>query len=390
MSTSILLIGHSGDMYGASRSLIKLARILNKDYRVYVLLPETGALYDVLSEFLPTEKILLDGNLYIFTRKSFKLQFIGSTLIQFIKNIFSIQKIIRRFDIKIVHTNSGVVPAPALAAKLLRRKHIWHIREWFGDFKSFWPLYSAYMRTFSDRIICVSKTMANQFKPDKKILSIYNGFEIPNINTEVLISDELRKNLAQADLVLGCTSRIRLVRKGQEYLIEAVGLLSAKTGKNIQIILIGDYVPGYESQRETIEALIKKYNLEGKVHFLGHLTDPLPYYKLFDVFVLASGEPEPFGGVIMEAMSLGLPVIGSNAGGTIEQIADGWNGYLFENKNVNDLSNKINLFLEDSSKIIQFGERSTERIEKYFSLDIHKAHILKLYQENTDNQSMDN
>lgn len=384
MSTSILLIGHSGDMYGASRSLVKLVRILNKDYKVYVLLPETGDLMEVLNKVLPAERILLDQNLYIFTRKSFKLQFIISTLFKFIKNIFTIQKIIRQFDIKIVHTNSGVIPAPALAVKLLGRKHIWHIREWFGDFKGFWPFYSAYMRTFSDRIVCVSRTMADQFNSDKKVVSIYNGFEIPQINTDVSISEHLQKKLAQADLVLGCTSRIRLVRKGQEYLIEAVGRLSAKTNKNIQVILIGDYVPGYESQHETITALIKKYNLKEKVHFFGHLTDPLPYYKLFDVFVLASGEPEPFGGVIMEAMSLGLPVIGSNVGGTIEQIADGWNGYLFENQNVRDLSNKINLFLEDNFKIGFFGERSKDRIEKYFSLEIHKANILKLYREITN------
>ena len=384
MSTNILLIGHSGDMYGASRSLVKLVKILNKDNKVYVLLPERGALFDALNVVLPNERILLDKDLYIFTRKSFKLQFVGSTIVQFIKNIFAIQKLIRKFNIKIVHTNSGVVPAPALAAKLLGRKHIWHIREWFGDFKSFWPIYSAYMQIFSDRIVCVSKTVAGQFKPSEKTISIYNGFEIPQINADISIPENLKKDLIQADLVLGCTSRIRLVRKGQEYLIEAVGLLTERSKKNIQIVLIGDYVPGYESQRETINSLIKKYNLEGKIHFLGHLANPLPYYKLFDVFVLPSGEPEPFGGVIMEAMSLGLPVIGSNAGGTTEQIADGWNGYLFRNKSAHDLSHKIELFLQDRSCLNLFGRRSKERVEEYFSLDLHKTRILELYQEIVD------
>ena len=43
-STHALLVGHSGDMYGASRSLIKLVRILNEQYTVYVLLPELGSL----------------------------------------------------------------------------------------------------------------------------------------------------------------------------------------------------------------------------------------------------------------------------------------------------------------------------------------------------------
>jgi len=236
------------------------------------------------------------------------------------------------------------------------------------------------MTRFSDSIVCVSKTMAAQFQDHKKVMAIYNGFEVPQIKSEISIPEELMQNLNRADLVLGCTSRIRLIRKGQEYLIEAIGIITQKTGKNIQAILIGDYVPGYEWQKETISALIKKYHLEDRIHFLGHLANPLPYYRLFDVFVLPSGEPEPFGGVIMEAMSLALPVIGSNAGGTTEQIANAQNGYLFENKNAEDLADKIELFLNDSSRLKLFGKCSKERVEKYFSLELHKKNILNLYE----------
>lgn len=83
----------------------------------------------------------------------------------------------------------------------------------------------------------------------------------------------------------------------------------------------------------------------------------------------------------MEAMSLALPVIGSNAGGTTEQIANAQNGYLFENKNAEDLADKIALFLNDPSSIKLFGKCSKERVEKYFSLDLHEENILKLYKE---------
>ena len=380
MSANVLMVGHSADMYGASRSLIKLVRILNENYKVYVLLPDSGSLSAELKAILPADRILLKEDLYIFTRKSFRLKYILSTLLRFIRNLIFIRKIILKYDIHIIHTNSGVVPAPAMAARITGRKHIWHIREWFGDFKRFWPFYSAYITRFSDKVVCVSKTMADQFHEHKKVMSIYNGFEIPRIQAEVSIPEDLRQSLNQAELVLGCTSRIRLIRKGQEYLIEAIGIVSQRTGKNIQAILIGDYVPGYEWQKENITALIEKYQLEDRIHFLGHLTNPLPYYKLFDVFVLPSGEPEPFGGVIMEAMSLGLPVIGSNAGGTTEQIADNQNGYLFDNKNAEDLANKIELFLNDPSSIKLFGNCSRERIEKYFSLELHKENILTLYE----------
>ena len=379
MSKRILLIGHSGDMYGASRSLVKLARILNRQYVVFVMLPEQGPLYDVLRSCLPEERILLNPGLYIFTRKSFKLKYLPGTLIKFFRNIGTISTVIRRHQIDVIHTNSGVVPAGALAAKLMGKRHLWHIREWFGDFRQFWPYYSAYMTSLSDKIICVSQTMASQFKNREKVVSIYNGFPIPEITNTSSISQDLKNSLKDADLILGCTSRIRLVRKGQEYLIEAIGLLTKRTGKKIHLVLIGDYVPGYEYQKEILEVLIQKYNLNNRVHFLGHLEEPLPYYALFDVFVLPSGEPEPFGGVVMEAMSMGLPIIGSNLGGTTEQVKDGSNGYLFRNQDPEDLALKIELLLDDKQKLKEFGERSKERVEGLFSLELHEEKVLELY-----------
>jgi glycosyltransferase involved in cell wall biosynthesis len=365
-------------MYGASRSLIKLTKILNEEYNVFVLIPEKGVLYPNLNQIISDEKILIYEGLYFFTRKSFKLKYLLSTVLCFIRNIFFLIKIINKFQITIIHTNSGVVPAPALAAKLSGKKHIWHIREWFGDFKKFLPVYSAYITIFSDKVVCVSQAMAIQFIKAKNVLTIHNGFEIPNVPNLKSHDEELDNKLKSADLIIGCTSRIRLIRKGQEYLIEAIGLLTHKTGKNIQAILIGDYVPGYEYQKEVFEGLITKYNLEGRIHFLGHLNEPLPFYQFFDVFVLPSGEPEPFGGVIIEAMSMGLPVIGSNLGGTAEQIAHEWNGFLFENKNSHDLLTKLQYFLDNKSELKIFGSRSLERVKQNFTLDIHRYKILYL------------
>ena len=115
MKKNILLVGHSGDMYGASRSLIKLVKILEQNYTVHVILPENGVLFDNLTAIIPSQRILITKDLYIFTRKSFKIKYLISTLFQFLRNVISLIKIIQKFKIEVVHTNSGVVPAPALA-----------------------------------------------------------------------------------------------------------------------------------------------------------------------------------------------------------------------------------------------------------------------------------
>jgi glycosyltransferase involved in cell wall biosynthesis len=54
---------------------------------------------------------------------------------------------------------------------------------------------------------------------------------------------------------------------------------------------------------------------------------------------------------------------------------------LFDNKNPEDLADKIELFLNDPSSLSLFGNCSRERIEKYFSLELHSKNILKLYKE---------
>lgn len=45
MKLNVLLVGHIGDTYGSSRSLLKPTRILNENYNVFELLPEAGVLY---------------------------------------------------------------------------------------------------------------------------------------------------------------------------------------------------------------------------------------------------------------------------------------------------------------------------------------------------------
>ena len=99
MSANVLMVGHSADMYGASRSLIKLVRILNVNYKVYVLLPDSGSLSAELKAIIPADRILLNEDLYIFTRKSFRLKYIVSTLLRFIRNLIFIRKI----NLKLIH-----------------------------------------------------------------------------------------------------------------------------------------------------------------------------------------------------------------------------------------------------------------------------------------------
>jgi glycosyltransferase involved in cell wall biosynthesis len=87
-----------------------------------------------------------------------------------------------------------------------------------------------------------------------------------------------------------------------------------------------------------------------------------------DIFVLPSAQPEPFGGVVMEAMSLGLPVIGTNLGGTPDQIAEGETGFLFPASDLKALAQALNRLIENPRLRESMGRASRTRIETRFPI----------------------
>ena len=100
-----------------------------------------------------------------------------------------------------------------------------------------------------------------------------------------------------------------------------------------------------------------------------------------DVFVLPSAQPEPFGGVVMEAMCRGLPVIATNIGGSVQQVADGETGFLVPPGDAAALAEKLELLLRDAALRQRFGAAGSRRIEECFDLKKMVESIEGVYEE---------
>ena len=74
------------------------------------------------------------------------------------------------------------------------------------------------------------------------------------------------------------------------------------------------------------------------VRIIGEVADPAPYVAEADVLILPSDDPEPFGLVVIEAFSMGRPVIASRAGGPIDVIEDGATGWFFAPRDAEQLA----------------------------------------------------
>ena len=102
-------------------------------------------------------------------------------------------------------------------------------------------------------------------------------------------------------------------------------------------------------------------------------------YAALDISVLPSARPEPFGGVVIESMAFGKPVIGTRIGGTIEQVDDARTGLLIEPNDPQALADAIEKLLKDPQGRMAMGKLGYERFMSHFEFEEFFGKIMQLY-----------
>jgi glycosyltransferase involved in cell wall biosynthesis len=377
----ILYVHNSADIYGASRSLLRLlARVKERGYGPVVLLPEEGPLRARL-EALGAE-VVVDPGLTIITRSAFRSSALWKLLLTFPASVARVRRLIVRQKINLVHTNTGVILSPALAAKLAGVPHLWHVRDSFLEFRSLWKFYRHYITALSLRVLCVSQAIAGQFPGAPNVVVIHNGLPLEEFDVNIA---ELRRQFRAAhrlgdELVVGCVGRIKLVRKGQEVLVQAAAWLKQR-GLRAKYLIVGTPSPGNEEHGQRLRQAIQALGLEEDVVFTGELADVRPAYAAMDVFVLPSAQPEPFGGVVLEAMAMGVPVIATALGGSLDQVEDGRTGFLVPPSDATALGEKLALLLQDEERRTALGRAGRQRLANCFTLEQMFDKIESVYHE---------
>ena len=157
-------------------------------------------------------------------------------------------------------------------------------------------------------------------------LNKYNILSIPfpNLNPEIFS--------------IGIFSRVE-EQKGQHLVLDAMNMSS----NQMQLCIIGHVMS--KQYKEDLLINAKIYHLTNYLKFVNFVDSPMSYMPFFDLLILPTYE-ETFGLVAAEAMIMGVPVIGSNAGGVPEIISHGSNGLLFETKNARS---------RESLKLLTYG-----------------------------------
>jgi glycosyltransferase involved in cell wall biosynthesis len=151
--------------------------------------------------------------------------------------------------------------------------------------------------------------------------------------------------------------------KGMHVFVDAMAQVFKKVPDCEGLIVGGMFKlePEYESW---LRHRVKELGLEDKIRMVGMQRNVPEWMQAMDVFVHAS-EREPFGIVVIEAMSLGKPVIATKPGGPEEIINDGVDGQLVTWNQADELAEAILKYLEDPQWASSVGERAKQRSQEY-------------------------
>ena len=297
-------------------------------------------------------------------------------------NFLALVGIILINNISIIHARSR---APAwsclFAAKITGRKFVTTFHGTY-NFKSKLKKFYNSVMVRSDLIIAGSNFIFSHIKQNyskyldakKKLLVIFRGINVdyfdPSTKLDIDEIKLLKKWQIEKDKKIILLPGRLTEWKGQEVFLDAINLVNIELGYEAFYAVILGSDQGRDLYKKKLIRLTEQHRMTNQIKFIDHCKDMALAYKVSDIVVSASIEPEAFGRVAVEAQSMEKPIIASNIGGSNETVIDEKTGFLFESNNAKSLSQKIlkTLFLDEVS-LKSMGIEGRKNIIQKFNVE---------------------
>tara|TARA_S200000501_G_scaffold199418_1_gene187682 strand:- start:408 stop:1562 length:1155 start_codon:yes stop_codon:yes gene_type:complete len=297
-------------------------------------------------------------------------------------NAVILMGIILFFNISIVHARSR---APAwsclIATKLTRRKFVTTFHGTYNYKGKLKKLYNSVM-VRSDLIIAgsnfifthINENYSEYLKTKKKFLVIFRGINTDYFDkSTILEKDEIKllKNweVNKEKKIILMPGRLTSW-KGQEMFIEAINLVKVELGYEAFHAVILGSEQGRDLYKKKLIRLTEQYRLVNQIKFVENCKNMALAYKISDVVISASIEPEAFGRIAVEAQSMERLIIASNIGGSNETIINEKTGFLFDSGNANALSKQIiRAITMDEKSLELIGKEGRKNVVKKFNVE---------------------
>lgn len=304
-----------------------------------------------------------------------------------LNNARVLKKLIRQFDVDIVHARSR---APAWscyrACKAAGARFVTTCHAPYNIQSDAKRLYNSSI-AHGERVIAISHFIADYLRQNYKIdprniRVVHRGIALEKFHPTAVTPERLIK-LSRAWRIPDGAGIVmmpaRLTRwKGHHVLIDAMAKLNRP---DIFCIMIGDD-QGRSEYRKELEDAIRRKNLEGHVRIVSHCDDMPAAYMLATAVVCASTDPEGFGRVPVEAQAMGRPVIASDHGGAQETIVRGETGWLTAPGDPEDLARALGeaLSLNPMQRAV-LATRAMVHIAQTFTKERMAEETLGVYDE---------
>jgi len=299
---------------------------------------------------------------------------------------FVIKNIAKKEKPDVVHTHNlgGLSTSAASAIRPLRIPHVHTLHDYallspwsnllrsgkiikkFNIFDKICQKVKRYFMNEVDVIIAPSKFVMNGhikngfFLNCKKIV-LPSGIELPK-------QKSVEKSYEIIDILyVGQVSEY----KGVDILIKASKKIDSD---NTQLHIIGEGAG--------LEKFKKLAGGDKRIKFYGFLQrqELKELYKKANLLIVPSICYDNSPTVIYESFSFGIPVIGSRIGGIPELIEEGYNGFLFEAGNVEELEDMINKVIKKPEQLREMGRNALDFVKKY-EITVHVSELMKIYRE---------
>ena len=297
-------------------------------------------------------------------------------LLYFIKDIFTLYKILKKINADLVHISGGSWQIRGLIASyFLNKPIIWHLND------TFMPkvilVFFKLLKTLATGYIFASKRSFKLYR-----INISQPYRIihSTIDTNYFKKTSTNKkfnfNKLNNKKIIINISNISPV-KNIECLILSISLIKKKVS-NVHLIIIGNTFESQLVYKKKILNMINNFDLNDNISFFEKITDVRPYLNIASLYICTSNyESSPLS--VWEAMSMCLPIVSTDVGDLKEYIKNNTNGYIVKQNDFKSIAKHSIEILKNKEKFKSFGKFNRNIAVKNFSINNIALQTLDFY-----------
>lgn len=285
--------------------------------------------------------------------------------------IFKLARYIHKLNVDLIHADYSrdlwtIVPAMRLSKKmpLILLKHI-------GTQKPKKDFLHTWIYSHVDYIIAISNVIKKNIiethpVPAEKVGVLYHGVDFKRFRYSEKTRQKVRAEFGLQDdeILIGIIGRLQF-SKGYPEFLEMAKRIMVDFPKS-RFMIVGEATRGENKEADLIISQIEQMKQPEKIIVTGFRDDIPELLAAMDLFVFPS-YAEAFGLVLIEAMSMHLPVVSSNCDGVLDIVIHNETGLLVPPKNSGALTDAVALLMSDEKKRREMGAAGFRRVSQKFN-----------------------